>query len=98
MLVGLAIGWCGVVLLSVRELPATWPVEASQQLVYLALAAVSGLVLLVRSGAVQQAFINAHAALVGGNPPLALKPWLYRIARNAALNIARPAPVSSRNG
>jgi RNA polymerase sigma factor (sigma-70 family) len=39
--------------------------------------------------AVQQAFINAHAALVGGNPPLALKPWLYRIARNAALNIAR---------
>jgi hypothetical protein len=44
-----AIGWCGVVLLSVRELPATWPVAASQQLVYLALAAVSGLVLLVRS-------------------------------------------------
>jgi RNA polymerase sigma factor (sigma-70 family) len=39
--------------------------------------------------AVQQAFINAHAALVGGNPPLALKPWLYRIARNAALNLAR---------
>jgi RNA polymerase sigma factor (sigma-70 family) len=39
--------------------------------------------------AVQQTFINAHAALVGGRPPLALKPWLYRIARNAALNLAR---------
>ena len=44
-----AIGWCGVVLLSVRELPATWPVEATQQLSYLALAAVSVVVLLVRS-------------------------------------------------
>jgi RNA polymerase sigma factor (sigma-70 family) len=39
--------------------------------------------------AVQQAFINAHAALIDGRPPLALKPWLYRIARNAALNVAR---------
>jgi RNA polymerase sigma factor (sigma-70 family) len=39
--------------------------------------------------AVQQTFINAHAALTGGTLPLALKPWLYRIARNAALNIAR---------
>lgn len=39
--------------------------------------------------ALQQTFINAHAALVAGNPPLALKPWLYRIARNAALNLAR---------
>ena len=41
--------------------------------------------------ALQQTFINAHASLT--NPaatlPLALKPWLYRIARNAALNIAR---------
>lgn len=44
-----AIAWSGVVLLSVRELPATWPVEASQQVAYLALAAVSGLVLLLRS-------------------------------------------------
>ena len=34
-----SIAWCGIVLLSVRELPATWPVEATQQLVYLALAA-----------------------------------------------------------
>jgi RNA polymerase sigma factor (sigma-70 family) len=39
--------------------------------------------------AVQQTFINAHAALTGGNAPFALKPWLYRISRNAALNLAR---------
>ena len=41
--------------------------------------------------AVQQTFINAHAALTGdgAHAPLALKPWLYRVARNAALNIAR---------
>ena len=39
--------------------------------------------------AVQLTFINAHAALTGGSLPLALRPWLYRIARNAALNIAR---------
>jgi len=44
-----AIGWCGVVLLSVRALPATWPIEAQQQLVYAALAAASLLVLLVRA-------------------------------------------------
>ena len=41
--------------------------------------------------AVQQTFINAHAALTGGaaGVPLALRPWLYRIARNASLNLAR---------
>jgi RNA polymerase sigma factor (sigma-70 family) len=39
--------------------------------------------------AVQQTFINAHAALTAGRAPFALKAWLYRIARNAALNIAR---------
>jgi RNA polymerase sigma factor (sigma-70 family) len=41
--------------------------------------------------AVQQTFINAYAALTGARAtaPLALRPWLYRIARNAALNIAR---------
>jgi RNA polymerase sigma factor (sigma-70 family) len=43
--------------------------------------------------ALQQTLINAHAALTGGTLPLALKPWLYRIARNAALNIARGEPV-----
>lgn len=41
--------------------------------------------------ALQQTFINAHGALTDPQAtlPLALKPWLYRIARNAALNIAR---------
>jgi RNA polymerase sigma factor (sigma-70 family) len=41
--------------------------------------------------ALQQTFINAHAALTRADAalPLALKPWLYRVARNAALNIAR---------
>ena len=39
--------------------------------------------------ALQQTFINAHAAITGGTLPLALKPWLFRIAHNAALNIAR---------
>jgi RNA polymerase sigma factor (sigma-70 family) len=43
--------------------------------------------------ALQQTFINAHAALTEGTLPLALKPWLYRIARNAALNLARGEPV-----
>ena len=36
-------------LLSVRLLPATWPVESTQQLVYLALAGISLVVLFVRS-------------------------------------------------
>jgi RNA polymerase sigma factor (sigma-70 family) len=39
--------------------------------------------------AVQQAFINAHAALVGSGEPVQLKPWLYAITRNAALNMLR---------
>ena len=41
--------------------------------------------------ALQQTFINAHAALTGSGAsvPLALRPWLYRVARNAALNLAR---------
>jgi hypothetical protein len=44
-----AIAWSGVVLLSVRELPATWPVEGTQQVAYLVLAAISCVVLTVRS-------------------------------------------------
>lgn len=44
-----AIGWSGVVALSVRGLPATWPVEATQQVVYLGLALASVVVLVVRS-------------------------------------------------
>lgn len=45
----MALAWCGVVLASVRRLPATWPVEATQQLTYLALATAALVVLLVRS-------------------------------------------------
>jgi len=44
-----AVGWSAVVLFSLRGLPATWPVEATQQLVYLAVAAVSLVVLAARS-------------------------------------------------
>jgi RNA polymerase sigma factor (sigma-70 family) len=49
--------------------------------------------------AVQQTFINAHAALLGGRAPFALKPWLYRIARNVSLNLARtPQPGALPDG
>jgi hypothetical protein len=44
-----AIGWSGVVLLSVRIVPATWPVEATQQLAYLVLAVIAAGVLIVRA-------------------------------------------------
>ena len=44
-----SIGWSGLVALSLRPLPPTWPVEASQQLVYLALAVSAVLVLVARS-------------------------------------------------
>lgn len=44
-----SIAWSGVVLLSVRLLPPTWPVELDQQLAYAALAALSLVVLFVRS-------------------------------------------------
>jgi RNA polymerase sigma factor (sigma-70 family) len=42
--------------------------------------------------AVQQAFVNAHSAMRATDQELALKPWLYRIAHNAALNILRASP------
>ncbi|HWJ66453.1 MAG TPA: zf-HC2 domain-containing protein [Nocardioides sp.] len=41
--------WCGVVLGAVRELPPTWPIEATQQLVYVGLALVALAVLAARS-------------------------------------------------
>lgn len=44
-----AVCWSAVVVLSTRTMSATWPVEANQQLVYLSLAAVAGLVLVVRT-------------------------------------------------
>jgi len=43
------IAWSGVVLPSTRIVPATWPVEANQQLVYAALTGLSLVVLFVRS-------------------------------------------------
>lgn len=43
------IAWSAVVLPSVRVLPATWPVELEQQVLYLALAGFSLVVLFVRS-------------------------------------------------
>lgn len=45
-----AVGWCGVVAMSVRGLPATWPVQAEQQAVYLGLAVLACTVLAVRAG------------------------------------------------
>ncbi|MEA2132338.1 MAG: hypothetical protein QOC68_247, partial [Solirubrobacteraceae bacterium] len=41
--------------------------------------------------ALQQTFINAYSALSGGSAraPVTLRPWLYRVAHNAALNVAR---------
>jgi RNA polymerase sigma factor (sigma-70 family) len=46
--------------------------------------------------AVQQAFVNAHTAMRTSDQELALKPWLYRIAHNAALNILRAAKDEER--
>lgn len=41
--------------------------------------------------ALQQTFVNAYAALSGdgARAPVSLRPWLYRVAHNAALNVAR---------
>lgn len=50
----LAIGWCGMVLPSVRRLSPTWPVEADQQLLFLALALVAAGVLALRSRQTRQ--------------------------------------------
>ena len=38
-----------------------------------------------REDALQQAFIKAHQALLGGTAPRELRPWLYAIARNCCL-------------
>src|SRR5580692_10050675 len=35
--------------------------------------------------ALQQAFVKAHQALLGGTAPRELRPWLYAIARNCCL-------------
>src|SRR5437763_7768029 len=39
--------------------------------------------------AVQQAFLNAYRAIMAGENELRLRPWLYRIAHNASLNLLR---------
>jgi RNA polymerase sigma factor (sigma-70 family) len=39
--------------------------------------------------AVQQAFLSAHRAIQAGDAELNLRPWLYRIAHNASLNLLR---------
>ena len=39
--------------------------------------------------AVQQAFLSAHRAIHAGDADLNLRPWLYRIAHNASLNLLR---------
>src|SRR4051812_10888743 len=39
--------------------------------------------------ALQQAFLNAHRAIHAGEADLNLRPWLYRIAHNASLNLLR---------
>lgn len=49
-----ALVWMGVVIASVRRLPGTWPVEAQQQLVYLAIAVAAVAVLLLRSRRTRQ--------------------------------------------
>lgn len=50
--------------------------------------------------ALQQTFIRAHRALVGGTTPHELRPWLYAIARNCCLSAIaarRPtAPLQDR--
>jgi RNA polymerase sigma factor (sigma-70 family) len=39
--------------------------------------------------AVQQTFLKAYQAMVSGDADLNLRPWLYRIAHNASLNLLR---------
>ena len=39
--------------------------------------------------ALQQAFLSAHRAIHAGDAELNLRPWLYRIAHNASLNLLR---------
>jgi RNA polymerase sigma factor (sigma-70 family) len=38
---------------------------------------------------VQQAFVNAHQAMTSSDSDIKLRPWLYRITHNAALNALR---------
>jgi len=44
---------------------------------------------------IQQAFLRAHRAMRADERPLDLRPWLYTIAHNAALNALRDRTVPS---
>ncbi len=44
--------------------------------------------------AVQETFVRAYAALMRGEEVRTLKPWLYRVAHNAALNTVRAKPLT----
>lgn len=47
--------------------------------------------------AVQHAFLNAHQALSRGDDVVDLQPWLYRLTRNAAVDVRRrQGPETSR--
>ena len=46
--------WVALIIVSERVMSMTWPIQATQQLVYLAIAIVSGLVILVRSRATRR--------------------------------------------
>jgi RNA polymerase sigma factor (sigma-70 family) len=43
--------------------------------------------------AVQESFVRAYGALMRGEEVRTLKPWLYRIAHNSALNTVRAKPL-----
>ena len=45
--------------------------------------------------AVQETFVRAYGALMRGEEVRTLKPWLYRIAHNSALNSVRSRPLAS---
>ena len=44
--------------------------------------------------AVQETFVRAYAALMRGEEVRTLKPWLYRVAHNSALNTVRAKPLT----
>src|SRR4051794_17412609 len=43
----------------------------------------------------QQAFLNAHMALLSNQSEIQLRPWLYRIVHNAGLNVLRASRQES---
>jgi RNA polymerase sigma factor (sigma-70 family) len=45
--------------------------------------------------AVQQALLNAHQSLLRNGPPERFRPWMHRIATNAALKLIEAAPETA---